>query len=244
MWKLYDELIEAIPSGIKISDLAQTERWTFAVNDQTIGTAMKFSKKYQDLEYYQQMELQEAAALVKSWDFEKASFGLAAINSFFNDNKQVKKQFQTEKIYHKDAFDRLIENPNQQKIGMIGHFPFVDRYPELSKNISIFELEPRMGDYPASACEFLLPKMTTVYITASTIINKTLPRLLELSEHAQTILVGSSCPLSNSLFSHGIDMLAGTIYENTLTELQAKKSSERLPLSKYGHAIMIEKRKA
>ncbi|GGC78800.1 DUF364 domain-containing protein [Enterococcus wangshanyuanii] len=243
MWKLYDELIEAIPSGIKISDMAQTERWTFVVNDQTIGTAMKFSRTQKNIEDYQNIQLQEAAEFIKSWDFEKASFGLAAINSFFNDSEQVQRQFQTEAIYHNDAFDQLMDTSDQQKIGMIGHFPFVDRYPELSKNISIFELEPRAGDYPASACEFLLPQQEIVYITASTIINKTLPRLLELSAEAQVILVGSSCPLSQTLFRHGIDTLAGTIYEDSLAELRTKKSVGKLPLSKYGHSIMIEKRK-
>jgi uncharacterized protein (DUF4213/DUF364 family) len=243
MWKLYDELIEAIPAGIKISDIAQTSRWTFVANDKTIGTAMKFNSSNQPLEQYQSIQLQEAAALIKSWDFQKASFGLAAINSFFNEREKVSKNFIPERIQYRDAFDQLLTEPNQKKIGMIGHFPFIDRYPEFRKQISIFELEPRKGDYPASACEYLLPQMELVYITGSTLINKTLPRLLELSENATTVLVGSSCPLSAGLFNHGIDTLASTLYEDSLTELQAKKSAGGLPLSKYGHSIMIEKGK-
>lgn len=241
MWKLYDELIEAIPTQIKISDISQTSRWTFVVSGGNIGTAMRFNSQESFLESYQSMQIQDVATFIKSWDFEKASLGLAAINSYFNQKYKIKETFSTERIHFKDAFAQLLDEPNQKKIGMIGHFPFVDRYPELSKTISIFELEPQKGDYPASACEFLLPQMELVFITGSTLVNKTLPRLLELSQNAKTVLVGSSCPLSNCLFNHGIDTLAGTIYNDSLKKLQAKKEVGGLPLSKYGNSVMIEK---
>ena len=243
MWKLYDDLIEAIPSQIKVADLSQTERWTFVVSGNTVGTAMRFHSQPSQLMYDQTIQLQDAAACIKSWNFEEASFGLAAINSYFNEKNKLTKTFLKDDIIYKDAFIQLIEANQPQKIGMIGHFPFIDRYPELRKNISVFELQPRKGDYPASASEFILPQMEVVFITGSTLVNKTLPRLLELSQQAKTILVGSSCPLSNSLFQHGVDTLAGTIYTDSLKTLQAKKKTGRLPLSKYGQSVMIENRK-
>lgn len=243
MWNLYDDLIEEIPTQIKVSDVSKTDHWTFVVSENAVGTAMRFNPCETILEPYRNIQLQDAATFIKSWDFEKASFGLAAINSYFNEKQKMNETFSSEMIRFKDAFDQLLEEPNQKKIGMIGHFPFADRYPELRETISIFELEPRKGDYPASACEFLLPQMELVFITGSTLVNKTLPRLLELSKNAKTVLVGSSCPLSNCLFNHGIDTLAGTIYNDSLKKLKAKKETNGLPLSKYGESIMIEKRK-
>ena len=43
-----------------------------------------------------------------------------------------------------------------------------------------------------------------------TIINKTLPRLIELGRHARIVLVGPSVPLSPFWFEKGISSLAGT----------------------------------
>jgi len=50
-----------------------------------------------------------------------------------------------------------------------------------------------------------------VFITGSTLINKTLPRLLQLSRNAFVTLLGPSTPMAPCLFKYGIDMLAGTV---------------------------------
>ena len=50
---------------------------------------------------------------------------------------------------------------------------------------------------------------------ASTLVNKTLPRLLELSKNAYTILAGPSCPLCPQLLELGIDRIAGLVVTDT-----------------------------
>lgn len=240
MWKLYDELIAAIPKKIKITDIYQTERWTLISSDYGIGTAMKFTQELIPLiQEYKGMEIAQVAPLIKSWDFQEASIGLAAMNSYFNQLKQIEKNFSSERMISSDAFDDLVENAKTNKIGMIGHFPFVDRLEEYPENVYIFELEPRKGDYPASASEFLLPQMDIVYITGSTLVNKTIVRLLELTKQAKVILVGSSCPLSPTLFNFSIDVLAGTIYQESVGELAKKHFNKHFPLSKQGLPVMV-----
>lgn len=244
MWTLYDELIEEIPSNRIISDVYQTNHWMFIVSENVIGTGMKFEKStFEELKKYKGANVQEVASLIKSWNFHEASIGLAAVNSYFNQSNQINQEFLYEKRVYRDAFEQIAECSSDTKIGMIGHFPYVDRLAERPANIYIFELDPRNGDYPASASEFLLPEMDLVYITASTIVNKTLPRLLELSNKAKTILVGSSCPLAASLFHHEIDTLAGTIYQDSLETILRKKETTGLSLSKYGLPTMIGKKK-
>lgn len=241
MWRLYDQLIETIPSGLKISGVVQAKRWVFVSNEQAFGAAMLFdSEKKFYSEKYLGMELQEAAALIKSWDFQEASFGLAAINSYFNQEEKIKSRFPDNQCIYADAFCQLSNMQRKKKIGMIGHFPYVDRHPEQRENMYIFELEPRTGDYPASASEFLLPQMDMVYMTASTLVNKTIPRLLELSRRAQVTLVGSSCPLNSLFFDYGINTIAGTLYQESLSEVLRKKEELRIPLSKLGLPIMIQ----
>ena len=44
--------------------------------------------------------------------------------------------------------------------------------------LSILERDPVLGDYPDSACEYILPEQDYVFITGMTLVNKTLPHLL------------------------------------------------------------------
>lgn len=56
-----------------------------------------------------------------------------------------------------------------------------------------------------------MPRQDVVFITGVTMINKTLPRLLELSKGAFVVLVGPSTPLAPFLFDYGVDVLSGTV---------------------------------
>ena len=67
------------------------------------------------------------------------------------------------------------------------------------------------GDFPDPACEYILENQDFLFITGVTIINKTLPRLLELGHNARIVLVGPSVPLSPFWFEKGISSLAGTM---------------------------------
>jgi uncharacterized protein (DUF4213/DUF364 family) len=67
---------------------------------------------------------------------------------------------------------------------------------------------------PDPACEYVLPEQDFVFITATTLTNKTMPRLLQLSRKASVFLVGPSTPFAPLLFNHGIDTLAGTVVLN------------------------------
>ena len=75
----------------------------------------------------------------------------------------------------------------------------------------MLERIPGTDDLPDPACEYVLPEQDYVFITATAIINKTLPRLLELSRGATVFLVGPSTPFTPVLFQHGIHTLAGTV---------------------------------
>jgi hypothetical protein len=62
---------------------------------------------------------------------------------------------------------------------------------------------------PDTAAEYLLPEAEWVFITASSIPNKTFPRLAELSRDATTVLMGPTTPWLPELKHFGIDYLAG-----------------------------------
>jgi uncharacterized protein (DUF4213/DUF364 family) len=101
----------------------------------------------------------------------------------------------------------LIENRGQHTV-VVGRFPRVaDRYP----GIAVVEREPRPGEYPESALATLLPEAAFVAVTASTIVNGSLPRILALSRNAYILMIGPSTPLSPALFDLGIAALSGFV---------------------------------
>ncbi|MNY47092.1 hypothetical protein D3C86_1823320 [compost metagenome] len=95
-----------------------------------------------------------------------------------------------------------------QRVVVIGHYPGLERlwhdFP-----YQCLERNPQDGDLPDSAAEFLLPQADWVFVTASSLANKTLPRLLELSRQARVVLMGPSLPWLEGWRQFGVDYLAG-----------------------------------
>ena len=96
-------------------------------------------------------------------------------------------------------------------VGIIGHMNGPRGLRDIARAVYVLERDPRPGDYPDAACDWLLPRCDVVLITGSSLINKTLPHLLELCENAVTILTGPSVPMCPALLDFGIDRLAGFV---------------------------------
>ena len=106
------------------------------------------------------------------------------------------------------VFEHFLPQLIGKKVVVIGRYPHIERYAE-QIDLQIIERQLTDGDYPDSACEFLLPKADWVFLTATSLINKTFPRLAELSQHATTVLMGPTTPWLPQLADFGIDYLAG-----------------------------------
>ena len=57
----------------------------------------------------------------------------------------------------------------------------------------------------------MLPKTDFAFVTGVTVINKTAPRLLDLTKNATTVFVGPSVVMSPFLFDWGVRTLAGSV---------------------------------
>ena len=214
MWKIYDELIDAVPNDLKVSDCCVGINWTL-VKSKTTGIAMTPMEGHGSISMASGivgMGVQELARYIKSWNNYEAAVALAAINSALNTEERVKQLTGRSVSSHPltNAFEYYHDLFLGKKIAVIGHFPDLDRLSEICE-LSILERRPRDNDFPDPACEYLLPLQDYVLITATTLINKTLPRLLELSRNSTVILVGPSTPLTPQLFSFGISTLAGSV---------------------------------
>ena len=98
-------------------------------------------------------------------------------------------------------------------MAVIGHFRGLDELARVSQ-LTILERRPQPGDAPDPACEVILPEAEFVFITATTLINKTLPRLLQLCPQAFVVLVGPTTPLTPKWFDLGVDMIAGLLIDD------------------------------
>jgi len=110
---------------------------------------------------------------------------------------------------HESVFECLRRELVGKRVAVVGHFRGLESLAKECR-LTILERLPHPGDLPDPACEYILPVQDYVFITGTTLMNKTLPRLLDLSQRATVVLVGPSTPMTPVLFSFGIDMLAGT----------------------------------
>jgi uncharacterized protein len=222
MWEIYDELIAAIPPDLQVSDCLIGLHWTLI---RSVGTGMAltpFERSHSGPmgasviagigEQVAGMPVSRLAAYVKSWNPFEATLGLAAINSVLNAAERVERMCGQPLTSQSrvSAFVHYADRVRGKKVAVIGHFPDLDALSGVCE-LTILERNPRGRDLPDPACEYVLPSQDFVFITATTLINKTLPRLLDLSGNATVFLVGPSTPFATLLFDHGIDTLAGTV---------------------------------
>lgn len=222
MWELYETLIEPLPSDLVVDWYSVGNHWTIVRAGGNCGVALtvKSEGRRQTLPAsLTGMPLKELAAYSKSWNFIEASLGVAALNCWYNRLEtvqalpgfvspgEVRDDLRSRK--QQDAFFAFADEIPGKKVTVIGHFPHIEKRLGSICQLSVLERNPRQDDYPDSACEFILPEQDYVFITGMTLINKTLPRLLQITGHAKVSLVGPSVPLTPALFSFGADNLSG-----------------------------------
>ena len=215
-WKLYDELIEGIPDNLSVAYCSSGHNWTTVTSSEnSVGIAMTisvFSKPYTETESITGLSLKRTAMLAKSWNFVEAAIGVAAINSYYNNSVRSAQCGIVHGCVNNDngdAFNLYQNEVRGKKVAVIGHFPMLEQRFGSLCDLSILERNPSWGDYPDSACEYILGEQDYVFITGCTLVNKTLPRLLKLAEKAKIVMVGPSTVMSPILFEHGIYGLSG-----------------------------------
>ncbi len=238
---LYDALIGEITSGEPIKRTSSGEQWALVETDASSGMAMftQGSSIGPVFETLSGLPLREAACAAKSWNLEEASFGMAAANAFFNTPARIEAlgSYEPFEKYSTDGIDL-----RGLTVGIVGHMHGPKGLREQARAVYRLERVPREGDYPDSACDLLLPQCDLVLITGSTLINKTLPHLLELCGDAITILTGPTVPMCPALLDFGIDRLAGMAiaYRPAIR----RRVEESIPGSPYGEGIpfLLKKR--
>ena len=242
-WSFYNHLIEGVPDDIYVKDYCLGVHWTYV--EAECGAGVSFTTRNGGKRTFSEdlcgKTLREVAELSKSWCFEEASLGVAALNAWYcraelleplgvvYDEPQAHDGIGRRGGFTShDAFDLYrprIEalsaarektpdeatSRTRAHVTVVGHFPHVERIEEYA-DLTVLERVCRDGlDTPDPACEYVLPTTDFAFVTGVTIINKTAPRLLDLSRNAACVFVGPSVVMSPYLFDCGVEMLAGSI---------------------------------
>lgn len=251
MWEIYDALIDGIPEDLVVDELVSGFEASYVRSGTGAGIA-----HFRDVQTRMPMftknligaPLREVAGAVKSWNFVEASAGLAAINAYYN-NPEIARangvNFSEARRVEDRMYDPFIMSQNEikgKRVGVIGHFPYLETLFEPICDLSIISWYPLEGDYPHSACEYILPECEYVYITCSSITNKTLPRLLELSKSARRVtVVGPATPLAPVLFNYGISELSSFIIKDKALACRITAGAERVRIYSAGQKVTFQK---
>ena len=212
-WEIYDRLIEPIDPSVRVSACGRTGKWELIENSEA-GAGMAFRMPVESVQRslpddVTGMSVRDVAAYSKSWNFAEAALGMAALNSWYAlpSRAEAAGFVPCEVNNWQNLFDPWAEKTAGKRVAVIGHFPFAAAALPLVSELIVLERNVVAGDLPDSAAEYVLPTCDYVFITGSAFVNKTMPRLLELSKNAVTIVVGPSTPAAPLLADYGVNCL-------------------------------------
>lgn len=247
MWEIYDALIDGIPENLTVDELICGKRRSYVRSGDGAGISSGRSYETRMPMFSKNMigmKLREAATCVKSWNFIEAAIGVAAINAYYNNPRVARSngvEFSDSKRVEDRLFDPFIMSQNEikdKKVAVVGHFPYIEKLMEPICDFSIIDWEPETGDYPLSSCEYILPECDYVYITCSSLVDKTFPRILELSKNAKRVtVVGPGTPLAPVLFDYGVDELSGFIIKDNPRAFRIAACAENVKMSTTGQKV-------
>jgi len=150
----------------------------------------------------------ELAQLAYSQSILEAAIGMATINSLL--------EIDENSCIELNAAELIVEKGKGKRTAIVGHFPFVSRVREYSREVWVIEKNPRGGDFGEAEADNLIPRADVVAITGTALTNHTVEHLLGLcNPKAYVIVLGDTAPLSPILFDHGFNAISGTKVMNT-----------------------------
>lgn len=228
-WKMYNHLIGAIPEDVLVTSYCLGTHWTYVEAECGCGVALTVSggAKRTVKQNLVGLPLYVVAEMAKSWCFEEATIGVAALNAWYGrrealDDLGACVEERSDPAHRalgpSGAFAHYHDAMAGKNVVAVGHFPRVEALADHAR-LTVLERNPSSPfDTPDPACEYILPHADFAFITGTTLTNKTLPRLLDLAPRkATTVLVGPSTVMSPFLFSWGVTSLSGS----TVTDVEA-----------------------
>jgi uncharacterized protein (DUF4213/DUF364 family) len=210
---IYDLLLDSGNRSAEVREIVIGLTWTLC-DAEGMGLCMSPGQPNRTLSWSGTLvgrPIAELAPWVRSWDQYRAAIGMAAINAAINSTSpllQRSRPLIPKGPANLAVFEHFLPQIRGHRVAVIGRYPGLSQY-EGEFDLSVLERQPLATDFPDTACEYLLPEAEWVFLTATSIANKTFPRLVELSQQAKIVLMGPTVPWLPDLADMGITYLAG-----------------------------------
>ena len=153
--------------------------WTLCQSGNSIGLSMSPQIATRTLSWPGDLagkSLTDIAAGISSWEPYRATVAMAAINCGINarplpDSAALNRVDDNANLA---VFDYFLPQLTGKNVVVIGRYPGMERY-DSEVEFKVIEKQPADGDFPEAACEYLIPPADWVFISASSIPNKTFP---------------------------------------------------------------------
>ena len=213
-YEIYDLLQDYAAGPEAVREVLIGLVWTYC-EAEAVGLAMSPGFPTRTLPWAGSLRGKTVAGLarwVREFEPYQAAVGMAAANAAINRRHGLPEGLTLEPIASGNlaVFEHFLPFMQGKKTIVIGRYPGLDDFVQARQlDLTVLERNPGPFDLSDAACEYLLPEAEWVFLTASSIPNKTFPRLAELSRHAVTVLMGPTTPWLPDLHHFGIDFLAG-----------------------------------
>jgi len=175
-----------------------------------IASTIKYCSPHENVRNAGELEklnLHQLAEYAYSKNLLEASIGMAAINCFHSTKITNPNSLNAKHI--------ILEQGGNKIVGVIGHFPFLEKQKEQYKSCYIFEKQPQEGDLTEADIPNYLPSVDVVAITATSITNHTFGEISKyLPAKSYNIMLGPTTPVSPILFEFDIDAVSGSFVDN------------------------------
>lgn len=211
--RLYELMLDQPLTG-DIESVILGLTWTYCQSTEGAGLAMSPDRSTRTLAWPGTLagrSVAEIASWITSWQPHEATIAMAAINSVINSDNALQASavpLLPQGPANLAVFEYFLPRISGQRVVVIGRYPGLERYAEQC-DMTVLEINPQAGDLPTAAAEFVLPGADWVFLTGTSIVNKTFPRLAELSANANLVLMGPTVPWLPELAEFGVDFIAG-----------------------------------
>jgi len=215
------EIYDLLQDKMSQSGSAEIERlligltWTLCEVEGNSGLAMSPGIPTRTLPWSGSMSGARISGLkdwITSWNSYNATVAMAAANAIINTRSSLRTKASPINMNmgpgNLAVFEHFAPLFKDKKVAVVGRYPGLDLYEDTC-DLTVLERKPGSGDLPDMACEFVLPEAEWVFLTGTSIPNKTFPRLVELSKDANLVLMGPTVPWLSELSEFGVDFVAG-----------------------------------
>jgi uncharacterized protein (DUF4213/DUF364 family) len=214
-WSIYDLLLDYASLPDPVEEVAIGPIWTLCRTERGIGLAMSPQVPSRVLEWPGTLcgrSVAELAGWVRDFEPYAATVGMAAVNAALADLDPPPEWQPIDPgsalPANLSVFEHFLPQIDGRRVVVVGRYPGLDALARHCR-LTVLERNPGPADLSDPAAEYVLPEAEWVFLTASSLTNKTFPRLAELSAGARTVLMGPTLPWLPEFADYGIDYLAG-----------------------------------